>query len=179
MILSENKKLIEVDYTCISQYGYLEALDDKTVIFSYHGRLVHQKGLEVIEKAIPLCIKQNPNIRFVITGQGDVRLEEQQIKLANEFPGKVLYLKGYHRALARLCVAISDFIVLPSFFEPCGLEDFIASIVGTIPLAHKTGGLQKIVDKETGFLYSPNTHEELCKNILSLVDFKNNEKSER
>ena len=175
--LSENKKLIEVDYTCISQYGYLEALDDRTVIFSYHGRLVHQKGLEVIEKAIPLCIKQNPNIRFVITGQGDVRLEEQQIKLANEFPGKVLYLKGYHRALARLCVAISDFIVLPSFFEPCGLEDFIASIVGTIPLAHKTGGLQKIVDKETGFLYSSNTHEELCKNILSLVDFKNNEKS--
>ena len=113
----------------------------------------------------------------MITGQGDVRLEEQQIKLANEFSGKVLYLKGYHRALARLCVAISDFIVLPSFFEPCGLEDFIASIVGTIPLAHKTGGLQKIVDKETGFLYSSNTHEELCKNILSLVDFKNNEKS--
>ena len=176
--LTEKKDLIEVDYSCISQHGYLESLDKETVVFSYHGRLVHQKGLEVFEKAIPLCIKQNPNIRFVITGQGDVRLEEQQIKLANQYPGKVLYLKGYHRALARLCVAISDFIVLPSFFEPCGLEDFIASIVGTIPLAHKTGGLQKIVDGETGFLYSPNNEEELCKNILSLVDFKNNQNSD-
>ena len=71
-------------------------------------------------------------------------------------------------------MAISDFIVLPSFFEPCGLEDFIASILGTIPLAHKTGGLQKIVHNKTGFLYSPNNENELAKNIFSLIDFKNN-----
>ena len=172
---SHKKNCLKINFEdSISQHGYLDAFDENTTIFSYHGRLVHQKGLDILEKAIPICLEKDSNIRFVIIGQGDRELEKKQIELANRYSGKVLYLKGYHRALARICVAISDFIVLPSFFEPCGLEDFIASILGTIPLAHKTGGLQKIVHNKTGFLYSPNNENELAKNIFSLIDFKNN-----
>ena len=128
--------------------------------------------MKVLENAIPLCIEKNDNLRFVIIGQGDVILEKKQIELAKKYPGKVLYLRGYHKALARLSVAISDYIVLPSFFEPCGLEDFIASILGTIPVAHKTGGLQKIQDNVTGFLYENNEAKELSNKLLSLIDFK-------
>ena len=156
----------------LEQFGYLEKMQEDTVIFAYHGRLVHQKGLDILAAAMPLCLQQNSNIRFVITGQGDKRLEDNQIKLAKDFPGKVLYLRGYNKTIARLCVAISDYIVLPSFFEPCGLEDFIASILGTIPVAHKTGGLQKIQDKVTGFLYENNEAKELSNKLLSLIDFK-------
>ena len=156
----------------LEQFGYLEKMQEDTVIFAYHGRLVHQKGLDILAAAMPLCLQQNSNIRFVITGQGDKRLEDNQIKLAKDFPGKVLYLRGYNKTIARLCVAISDYIVLPSFFEPCGLEDFIASILGTIPVAHKTGGLQKIQDNVTGFLYENNEAKELSNKLLSLIDFK-------
>ena len=176
--LSTKKQLLNFDFSSIHQYGFLDEINDETVLFSYHGRLVHQKGLDVLEQAIPLVLKQNENLRFIITGQGDINLERAQINLTNQFPGKILYLKGYHRALARLCVSITDFIILPSFFEPCGLEDFISSIMGTIPLAHKTGGLQKIIHNRTGFLYSPNTETELAKKIISLVDFKNNHHQE-
>lgn len=176
--INENQKLQDLMKESIEQFGYLDFYDEKTVTFAYHGRLVHQKGLEVLAKAIPLCIEQNQNIRFIITGQGDIKLEEQQIQLAKNYPGKILYLRGYNKTLARLCVAVSDYIVLPSFFEPCGLEDFISSILGTIPLAHRTGGLQKIIDKKTGFLYSHNNKEELCNNILNLIDFKINHNSQ-
>ena len=148
-------------------------MHNDTVIFAYHGRLVYQKGLDVLSEAMPLCLQNNSNIRFIITGQGDKRLEENQINLAKQFPGKVLYLRGYNKTLARLCVAVSDFIVLPSFFEPCGLEDFIASILGTIPIAHKTGGVQKIQNNITGFLYENNDAKNLSTKLLNLVDFKN------
>ena len=67
---------------------------------------------------------------------------------------------------------MSDFIALPSNFEPCGLEDFIAQIFGTLPVAHATGGLCKIIDDQTGFLYKPNTAEELSRTISNLVKLK-------
>ena len=172
-ILNNSEKAREMRSEGLEQFGYLEKMHNDTVIFAYHGRLVYQKGLDVLSEAMPLCLQNNSNIRFIITGQGDKRLEENQINLAKQFPGKVLYLRGYNKTLARLCVAVSDFIVLPSFFEPCGLEDFIASILGTIPIAHKTGGLQKIQNNITGFLYENNDAKNLSTKLLNLLDFKN------
>ena len=68
--------------------------------------------------------------------------------------------------------AIGDFIVLPSFFEPCGLEDFISQIYGTIPVAHSTGGLNKIIDRKTGFLYSNNNSESLIAKLSEVISIK-------
>lgn len=172
--LSNKKNKNELHLQGLEQFGYLDPLSENTVVFSYHGRMVHQKGLDILSKSIQLTIEKNHNVRFIITGQGNKNLEEEQIKIAHDYKGKVLYIRGYNKTLARLCVAVSDYIVLPSFFEPCGLEDFIASILGTIPLANKTGGLQKILDNKTGFLYNNNTPEELSNNCLKLIDFKNN-----
>ena len=90
--------------------------------------------------------------------------------LAEKYSGKVVYLKGYDRVIARLSVASADFSLHPSYFEPCGLEDFIAQTYGTIPVAHATGGLKKILDGKTGFLYSPNTSESLGKVLTKLVE---------
>ncbi len=63
-------------------------------------------------------------------------------------------------------------MVLPSEFEPCGLEDFIAQIFGTIPVAHATGGLTKVIDGRTGFLYSPNTADTLARLLSALIKKK-------
>jgi len=94
-------------------------------------------------------------------GQGNPELEAEAVELAAALPGKFVYCKGYNRKAARLITAAADFIVLPSLFEPCGLEDLIAQVYGTIPIANAQGGLQKIIDGKTGFLYTiPNGEEQ-------------------
>lgn len=142
------------DTSDIKRYGNIED-DPHAVYFSYHGRIVWQKGLDVLEEAARLILDELPQARFVILGQGDPTLEARFERLAGNREGKVVFIKGYERSLARLAVAVSDFLVLPSMFEPCGLEDYIGQIYGTIPVAHAVGGLQKIIEGKNGFLYGP------------------------
>ncbi|MGP1445390.1 glycogen/starch synthase [Treponema sp.] len=127
--------------------------DEKCLYVMYHGRLVRQKGVDVLLKAIPLMLKRCPALRVLVMGHGDTRLEAQAIDLTQELPGSFVYCKGYNRKAARLITAAADFIILPSLFEPCGLEDLIAQVYGTIPIANSQGGLQKIANGKTGFLY--------------------------
>lgn len=159
-----------------TRFGFLSPSSDdkKTLYLSYHGRLVWQKGISVLSDALEALLPQMENIRVAIVGQGDANLERRVKELAFRFPGKLVYLKGYNRGLSRLSVAQADFAVFPSDFEPCGLEDFIAQLFGTIPIAHATGGLKKIIDEETGFLYSPNDSGTLCSMIRKAEDLKMN-----
>lgn len=144
------------DTPTITRFGSLTP-DPHAVYFSYHGRIAWQKGLDVLEKSIVQVLKCTSQARFIILGQGDPTLESILADLAITYPGKLVYVRGYERSFARLAVASSDFLVMPSMFEPCGLEDFIAQIFGTIPLAHAVGGLQKIIHGKSGFLYSSNS----------------------
>lgn len=161
----------------IQQYGVLTH-NENNVYFSFHGRLVQQKGIDILESAAKIVLEKADNIRFLINGQGSPDLENRCIELANRYTGKFLYLKGYERAVARECVAVSDFLLLPSYFEPCCLEDFIGQIFGAIPVAHAAGGLCKIINKKTGFLYNENTPQKLANMILNLTSerIKNPEK---
>ncbi|AIW88859.1 glycogen/starch synthase [Treponema sp. OMZ 838] len=149
-------------YDGIQQYGSMSTQEEKrTLYLMYHGRLVRQKGIDVLLKAIPRILERSPNLRFIVMGQGNPELEAEAIALAAALPGKFVYCKGYNRNAARLITAAADFIVLPSLFEPCGLEDLIAQVYGTIPIANAQGGLQKIINGKTGFLYTlPNGEEQ-------------------
>ncbi len=151
----------------ITPHGYIT---HGNVFFSFHGRLAFQKGIDILIKAIPSVIESSPGARFVLSGQGSADLEKAIIDCTSQFPGKVLYLKGYEKTTARQIVAASDFLILPSYFEPCGLEDFIGNMYGTIPVAHATGGLKKIRDGETGFLYEDNTPDVLSGLLIQLVN---------
>ena len=148
-------------YEGILQYGDVDKTEEnKTLYLMYHGRLVYQKGVDVLLKAMPRILEHSPTLRFIVMGQGNPDLEGKAIELAATLSGKFVYCKGYNRKLARLITAAADFIVLPSLFEPCGLEDLIAQVYGTIPIANAQGGLQKIVDGKTGFLYTIPAGEE-------------------
>lgn len=154
----------------LEQYGWLDEGDDSQLVYiSYHGRVVYQKGIDVMAEASEKLLAVDPDVRFIFAGQGSIEQENALKNLAEKYAGKCVYLKGYDRYEARLCVAAGDFSLHPSYFEPCGLEDFIAQSFGTIPVAHATGGLCKIIDDETGFLYKPNTGSELGKTLLSIV----------
>jgi starch synthase len=152
------------------KYGYIEKPKDesKTIYFSYHGRVVYQKGVNLLEDVVGKIINFNENSRLIIMGQGDKELEYKTEKLTQVYPGKILYLKGYNQACARLVLAATDFCIIPSHFEPCCLEDFISQIYGTLPIAHRTGGLNKIIDESTGFTYFPNTPEIIENKIVDV-----------
>lgn len=136
----------------VEKFGSAEDSDD-AVFFVYQGRLAYQKGIDILSDAVDKILSSHKNARFIVMGQGDGELENRQISLSREFFGKYVFIRGYNKALSRLCIASGDFILIPSRFEPCGLVDFIAQIYGTIPIAHNTGGLKKILDGKTGFLY--------------------------
>lgn len=145
---------------------------ENLIYVAYHGRITTQKGIAVLNQSIPTILNNFENVRFVIAGQGELSLESELIELSKNYKGKVLYLNGYNKACVRLATAICDFIVLPSYFEPCGLEDFIGQIFGTLPIAHKTGGLNKIVNNKTGFLYSQNTQLSLISKLSEVIAIK-------
>lgn len=159
----------------LSQFGVIKG-DKNTKLFSYHGRLVWQKGIEIFEKAVELVLNSVDNACFIVMGQGQRELEEKNMQLSQKYNGRYIYFCGYDRFLARETVAVSDYIVLPSIFEPCGLEDLIAQIYGTIPVAAKSGGLQKIDNGSTGYIYEPNTPEELGMFLLDLCKNPEREK---
>lgn len=151
------------------QHGSLEPPSD-AVYFVYHGRIARQKGLYALAAAIEQVLAAVPRAVWIITGQGEPELENMLSAMARTHTGRLVYLRGYERSFARLCVASGDFLVLPSVFEPCGLEDLIGQIYGTIPVARATGGLQKILHNETGFLYESGENDglvlaELCKQL--------------
>ena len=154
-------------------YGEIDKKDYKNNIYIvYHGRITAQKGLTVLIESIPVILNNFENVFFIIAGQGEVSLEEELKTLCTSQKGRVVFINGYEKCLARLTNAIGDFIVLPSFFEPCGLEDFISQIYGTLPVAHKTGGLNKILNNETGFLYKKNTAESLIAKLSEVITIK-------
>ena len=111
-------------------------------------------------------LEKNSGARFIINGQGEESLREMCRSFAQENRGRVVFFYGYEKSQSRLFTASADFAVLPSDFEPCGTEDFIAQIFATIPVAHATGGLKKIIDGKTGFLYAPNDAKTLSEILL-------------
>ena len=160
--------------TGVKKIGKLECSSDfsKEIYIAYHGRFASQKGLNVLATAVPVILDNFSYVRFIFMGQGEVELENTITELTKRYPGKITYLNGYNRSIARMVCAVNDFIVLPSYFEPCGLEDFIAQSYGTLPVAHKTGGLNKIIEEKSGFLYPRNTTDCLVAKLCEVIMLK-------
>lgn len=151
----------------LERSGFLDG--NGKIYFCYHGRLVRQKGIIVLLEAARKVLRKDATARFIINGQGEESLRELCRSFAQENRGRVVFFYGYEKSSSRLFTASADFAVLPSEFEPCGTEDFIAQVFGTIPVAHATGGLRKIIDGKTGFLYEENDAETLAETLLRLA----------
>jgi len=119
-----------------------------------------QKGLDILHKMlrrIDLSHRQ-----FVILGAGDHDWEERFQWLAKFYPKNVFCSFKFDEKLAYRLYAASDFILIPSKFEPCGLIQMMAMYFGTIPIAHRTGGLiDSIKNEVNGFLFDRYSSEVL------------------
>jgi starch synthase len=125
----------------------------KGPLFAIISRLVHQKGVDLSIEAADEIIAAGGQI--IATGSGEKRFEDAILELGRRHPGAVGVNIGFHDGEARRIFAGSDFLLMPSRFEPCGLTQMYAQKSGSLPIAHRTGGLaDTIEDGKTGFLFN-------------------------
>jgi starch synthase len=121
-------------------------------LFGVIARLHWQKGLEMLAEILPEILRTMSG-QFAILGSGDRALEERFQEIARQNPGCLFVHIGHDEKLAHQIEAASDFFVMPSRFEPCGLNQLYSLRYGTLPIVRRTGGLQDTVlpyDESTG-----------------------------
>lgn len=127
-------------------------------LYVMQGRLTAQKGVEALLDLVSRALREGLPVSFLIMAQGERRFEERFIHLARDSVhlGRFLFVNKFEDSLARLVFASGDFFLMPSEYEPCGLTDLKAQLMGTLPIVHRVGGLVKVIDDRTGFSYSKN-----------------------
>jgi starch synthase len=148
----------------------LEPLDDIPIV-GVVSRFVSQKGLDLLAERI-VSIVQDMKVQFAVLGYGDKGLEWFYGGLPARHGGKIGAFVGYNNELAHLIEAGCDFFLMPSLYEPCGLNQLYSMKYGTLPIVRATGGLEDSVEnynektgEGTGFKY----HEPSSKAIYYTV----------
>ncbi|MBS0580030.1 MAG: glycogen synthase [Proteobacteria bacterium] len=104
------------------------------------SRMAAQKGFELMYQALPRILGSRP-LNFVVLGSGEPQYEEFFTALARDFPRRVYFRRGYDDELAHWIEAASDLFLMPSRYEPCGLNQMYSLRYGTVPVVRRTGGL--------------------------------------
>jgi starch synthase len=123
------------------------------------SRLVWQKGLDLVVDVLPRLLSQH-RFQMVILGKGEHRYEDFFRTLQRAFPTKVHFDSAFNEPRAHLVEAGADMFLMPSRYEPCGLNQMYSLRYGTVPIVHKTGGLADTVwpfdersGRGTGFVF--------------------------
>jgi len=163
----------------IQQHFSLPEKDDALVL-GLVSRLVSQKGVDLTIEAITRRLDAGDNIQLVCLGSGEANYEQDLRVLRARYPDKVGVTIGYNEQLAHQIEAGSDVFLMPSRFEPCGLNQLYSLRYGTLPLVRNTGGLaDSVVDcsdenikneTATGFKFKTATTDELDHALLRAIN---------
>ncbi|HQL64897.1 MAG TPA: glycogen synthase GlgA [bacterium] len=164
---------------------YLQSLfslpEDNVAVFGFVGRLVEQKGIDIIIDTIERML--NRKFQVVFLGTGELRYEDGVVALTKKYPDRINARIGFDEKLAHQIYAGSDFFLMPSRFEPCGLGQMIALKYGTIPVVRKTGGLADTVmpvdttkNSGWGFVFENPLPVELESSMRDAIDLYSDEK---
>ncbi|MFW5865331.1 MAG: glycogen synthase [Candidatus Izemoplasmataceae bacterium] len=153
--------------------------DLKLPVIGMVSRLTEAKGFPLVESVIEELLEAK-KIQFILLGSGDKDIEAYFNHLKQKYPKYVGVYFGYSDAIARQIYAGSNFFLMPSRFEPCGLAQLISMRYGTLPIVRETGGLKDSVlpfnrytHDGTGFSFTNyNAHEmlEVIKIAISVYD---------
>jgi starch synthase len=119
-------------------------VDKKIPVFGLISRLVEQKGIDLVLDCLPEMMELP--LQFVLLGSGNKSYEQRLYNFADLYPEKISINIGYDEALSHQIEAGADIFLMPSRFEPCGLNQIYSQRYGTIPIVRKTGGLADTVD---------------------------------
>ena len=140
-----------VKKSLVEQLGLAYARE--TPVIGFISRLTLQKGIDLLFEGLPRTLKAR-NFNFVALGSGEPHYEDFFERLARAYPGRVAFYRGYSEELAHLIEGGSDMFLMPSLYEPCGLNQMYSLRYGTVPIVRRTGGLADSVQ-----LYDPHSGE--------------------
>jgi len=153
----------------------LKFSDPDLPLLAFIGRLSHQKGVELLVALGRQAAKLGVNL--AVLGTGEEKYHQLLQKLAAMSPGRIALALKFDEALARRLYGGSDIFLMPSRYEPCGLGQLISFRYGSVPLAHRTGGLaDTITDWDTdsrhgnGFLFEDYTAEAFLSRIAEALE---------
>ena len=162
----ENKKALADNFN-------LEFKKDVPII-GIISRLVDNKGFDLLKKAVPDLLKIDA--QFVILGTGDKKYHKFLETLSSKYPNKFSCYLGFDDELAHLIEAGSDMFLMPSLYEPCGLNQMYSLMYGTVPIVRKTGGLADTVipyysknEEGNGFVFEKYNTKEMIAEIKNAV----------
>lgn len=129
------------DWLC-KEFG----LDSEKPLFVFIGRLVAEKGADILPHTIYHAFeKYRRNFNVLVLGSGDPNVEQGLFALEHVLKGNYSSYIGYNEKLSHIMYAGADFLLMPSRVEPCGLNQLYALRYGTVPIVRRTGGLKDTV----------------------------------
>lgn len=157
-------------------------LSPELPLVTFIGRLVVEKGADLLPEAFAEALAEYAGkLNILLLGTGDKDIEQDLKALEQEFPDNYKAYIGYNEELAHLIYAGSDFLLMPSRVEPCGLNQLYALRYGTMPVVHTTGGLKDTVvdfgdDGGYGICFAQNTVTDIVTSVRRAnVLFENTE----
>jgi starch synthase len=153
---------------------------EETPVLAMLGRMTEQKGWGIMLEAAPWLLESG--VQLVLTGEGSSDYESAIQSLRMRFPGQIEHYSGFSEEIAHLMMAGADCLLVPSYFEPCGLVQMYAQRYGTLPIAHRTGGLADTIvnalpatladGTATGFLFDSPEAGRLAEAVERALDIR-------
>jgi starch synthase len=162
----------------LTAFGVTNA-DHKVPVIGIVSRFAAQKGFDLISQVMDRLAREE--VTMVVLGTGDKPYEEMFLRLNKLFPNKIAIKVAYDNAIAHKIEAGADMFLMPSRYEPCGLNQIYSLKYGTVPIVRATGGLDDTIEpwdartgKGTGFKFSEYTGEALLTTVKqALVAYRN------
>ena len=126
------------------RFGLIE--DENIPVVGVVSRFAHQKGLDILAKTLERTVNSMV-VQFAIMGSGNPELENFFKWISDEKHGRIGCFIGYSDEISHLVEAGSDFFIMPSRYEPCGLNQIYSLKYGTLPIVRNTGGLSDTVQQ--------------------------------
>ncbi|MFP4473498.1 MAG: glycogen synthase GlgA [Candidatus Omnitrophota bacterium] len=141
-------------------------------VFGFVGRLSHQKGIDLLADSVSSLMENDAQL--IMLGVGDRDAQDKVLQIADRFPNKAAAHVAFDEDLAHQVYAGSDFFLMPSVFEPCGLSQMISMAYGTLPIVYQTGGLADTVidvrDDGNGLVFDEYSREAFVSTLNRAVD---------
>ena len=162
----------------LTAFGVTNA-DPKVPVIGIVSRFAAQKGFDLISQVMDRLAREE--VTMVVLGTGDKPYEEMFLRLNKLFPNKIAIKVAYDNAIAHKIEAGADMFLMPSRYEPCGLNQIYSLKYGTVPIVRATGGLDDTIEpwdartgKGTGFKFTEYTGEALLATVKqALVAYRN------